>query len=133
AVVVGGVRDGGVEGFADDIGNGPVDELQKVGSVFDVLSTDQVEDFTGFGGRDPHEAELGPGAGTLVSLVDRRAFGGDANCCELGSRSGHVQPLPRTFFSWPAWNRNVRVGANSPSLWPTMDSVTYTGTCLRPS
>src|SRR5215212_7233116 len=29
--------------------------------------------------------------------------------------------------------RNVRVGANSPSLWPTIDSVQYTGTCLRPS
>ena len=27
----------------------------------------------------------------------------------------------------------MRVGANSPSLWPTIDSVTYTGTCLRPS
>src|SRR5690606_15090742 len=26
-----------------------------------------------------------------------------------------------------------RVGANSPSLWPTIDSVTKTGTCLRPS
>src|SRR5680860_879960 len=27
----------------------------------------------------------------------------------------------------------VRVGANSPSLWPTIESVTNTGTCLRPS
>src|SRR4051812_36145513 len=27
----------------------------------------------------------------------------------------------------------MRVGANSPSLWPTIDSVTKTGTCLRPS
>jgi ribosomal protein L22 len=25
--------------------------------------------------------------------------------------------------SWPAWNRKVRVGANSPSLCPTIDSV----------
>src|SRR5436853_2924767 len=31
------------------------------------------------------------------------------------------------------WPRNVRVGANSPSLWPTMASLTNTGTCLRPS
>ena len=29
--------------------------------------------------------------------------------------------------------RNVRVAANSPSLCPTMFSVTYTGMCLRPS
>src|SRR5262249_44030698 len=28
---------------------------------------------------------------------------------------------------------NVRVGANSPSLCPTIASVTNTGTCLRPS
>ncbi len=33
----------------------------------------------------------------------------------------------------PAWNLKVRVGENSPSLWPTIASVTYTGTCLRPS
>ena len=25
------------------------------------------------------------------------------------------------------------MGANSPSLWPTIDSDTNTGTCLRPS
>ena len=31
------------------------------------------------------------------------------------------------------WPLKVRVGANSPSLWPTIDSVTNTGTCLRPS
>src|SRR6266508_2707649 len=29
--------------------------------------------------------------------------------------------------------RKVLVGANSPSLWPTIDSEMYTGTCLRPS
>ena len=27
----------------------------------------------------------------------------------------------------------MRVGANSPSLWPTICSETNTGTCLRPS
>jgi hypothetical protein len=32
-----------------------------------------------------------------------------------------------------ACERNVRVGANSPSLCPTIDSEMYTGTCLRPS
>src|ERR1700710_2776442 len=31
------------------------------------------------------------------------------------------------------WPLKVRVGANSPSLWPTIDSVMNTGTCLRPS
>src|SRR3954451_21253355 len=31
------------------------------------------------------------------------------------------------------WPRKVRVGANSPSLWPTIASEMNTGTCLRPS
>ena len=34
--------------------------------------------------------------------------------------------------SLPLCPRNSRVGANSPSLWPTMFSVTYTGTNLFP-
>src|SRR5207302_9595690 len=33
----------------------------------------------------------------------------------------------------PEWPRNVRVGANSPSLCPTICSEMNTGTCLRPS
>src|SRR4029079_11288961 len=33
----------------------------------------------------------------------------------------------------PECARNVRVGANSPSLWPTICSEMNTGTCLRPS
>ena len=32
----------------------------------------------------------------------------------------------------PVWPRNSRVGANSPSLCPTMFSVTYTGMNLLP-
>src|SRR3954447_2382202 len=36
-------------------------------------------------------------------------------------------------LSPPAWPRNRRVGANSPSLCPTIDSEMNTGTCLRPS
>src|ERR1700678_2586065 len=36
-----------------------------------------------------------------------------------------------TFLS-PECALNVRVGANSPSLWPTMFSDTSTGTCRRP-
>ena len=30
----------------------------------------------------------------------------------------------KVLFLSPAWPRKVRVGANSPSLWPTMSSVT---------
>jgi hypothetical protein len=41
--------------------------------------------------------------------------------------------LPLTFdLRSPEWPWKVRVGANSPNLWPTMFSVTKTGTNLRP-
>src|SRR5207245_3649155 len=39
----------------------------------------------------------------------------------------------RTFPEPPAWPRNMRVGANSPSLCPTIDSLMNNGTCLRRS
>src|SRR6185437_9486984 len=39
----------------------------------------------------------------------------------------------RPFLSSFTCPRKVRVGANSPSLWPTIVSVTKTGMCLRPS
>src|SRR6202008_4652435 len=48
--------------------------------------------------------------------------------------------LFRVFFvvlvshqSRPPCERKVRVGANSPSLWPTIDSEMKTGTCFLPS
>jgi len=40
-------------------------------------------------------------------------------------------PALATFFS-AEWPMKVRVGANSPSLWPTMFSVTKTGMNFRP-
>src|SRR5205085_11322455 len=36
-------------------------------------------------------------------------------------------------LSDPAWPRKCRVGANSPSLWPTIASEMKTGTCFLPS
>src|SRR5439155_13728405 len=51
--------------------------------------------------------------------------------------SGCLDGAHRRFFTSvlrsPEWPRNVRVGANSPSLCPTICSETNTGTCLRPS
>src|SRR6185295_18449507 len=72
---------------------------------------------------------------------------GEAAGLELGLELVDLQRLPaalrrridlvgrhRIFtLSLPAWPRNIRVGANSPSLWPTIDSEMNTGTCLRPS
>src|SRR5437763_6219981 len=49
-----------------------------------------------------------------------------------GGRGAVIYPLILA-LSPPAWPRKSRVGANSPSLWPTIDSETKTGTCLRPS
>src|SRR4030095_4709656 len=46
---------------------------------------------------------------------------------------GHYVLFFTSALRSPECARNVRVGANSPSLWPTIDSVTKTGTCLRPS
>src|SRR5215218_305973 len=56
----------------------------------------------------------------------------------LRFRANLVRPVERClhFFCTclsPAWPRNVRVGANSPSLWPTICSEMKTGTCFRPS
>ena len=46
---------------------------------------------------------------------------------------GHAKVVGNTvFFSEPPWPLNSRVGANSPSLCPTMFSVINTGICLRP-
>src|SRR5215210_1504546 len=73
---------------------------------------------------------------------------GEAASLELGLQLVDLQRLPtalrrridlvrrrqRTLtLSLPAWPRNIRVGANSPSLCPTIDSEMNTGTCLRPS
>src|SRR5438046_3942866 len=58
---------------------------------------------------------------------------GETDRADLNFASLVHRPRPFAPRSWPAWNRKVRVGLNSPSLWPTIDSVMYTGTCLRPS
>ena len=68
----------------------------------------------------------------LADLVRRDVQVADGRARALG-RVGRARHQRRLDRSWPAWYRNVRVGANSPSLWPTIASVTYTGTCLRPS
>src|SRR5690606_22831000 len=102
----------------------PFGELQHLVGATNVEAADQVEHDAGLVGRRPHVlgGRLRAMALTGPVLVDGRAL------VELGTT--HQRRAP---FSCPAWNRNVRVGLNSPSLWPTIDSVMYTGTCLRPS
>src|SRR3954452_713785 len=58
----------------------------------------------------------------------------DADVARLGAHRGRLWIGGHAYLSRPLeWPRKVRVGANSPSLWPTIDSETNTGTCLRPS
>src|SRR6185312_9254455 len=49
-----------------------------------------------------------------------------------GAAGFGAAPAPTRPLRSPEWPWNVRVGANSPSLCPTMFSVTNTGTNLRP-
>ena len=66
-----------------------------------------------------------------VDKGDKIAFVGDdeqAKTTLFRILMGEIEPDEA-----PAWPLKVRVGANSPSLCPTMSSVIYTGTCLRPS
>src|SRR5207302_1906847 len=86
---------------------------------------DEVEHRSHLVGRHARVAQHRTGAFALVRLRTR-------HLADL-SRFTSCTIYLRAARSWPAWYRKVRVGANSPSLWPTIDSVMYTGTCLRPS
>ena len=46
--------------------------------------------------------------------------------------AGPVPAILATFSTLEEWLLNCRVGENSPSLWPTMFSVMYTGTNFLP-
>src|SRR5262249_52969687 len=79
--------------------------------------------------------ELGRDLGRLGRLLARAA---PALRSLFGLRLWRL--FRSVFFGWshrllpvPACPRYSRVGANSPSLWPTIDSVMNTGMCLRPS
>ena len=63
--------------------------------------------------------------------------GGRTFWARLGSRGvplclRRIAHFFTTFLSEPECPRKMRVGANSPSLWPTRFSVTYTGTQVLP-
>ena len=100
--VVLGVRDRGLEHLQDVVGRVLLAELQRALGVVDREAAHEVEHLPDLVRRD-----------VLV------ARGGA--CVRSGDRRCHQRRLDR---SCPAWYRNVRVGANSPSLWPTIASVT---------
>ena len=105
-VVVGGVGDGRVEQTTDDLGGVTIAELEDVVRRVGREPPDEVEHHPGLLRGHPDVADRRPGARTLVGLDAERRH----------------QRLP-VARSWPAWNRKVRVGANSPSLCPTIASV----------
>src|SRR5205807_345900 len=102
-------------GAGDHLGNrftrglrGPAQDVQRVGHR---AAANQVDDPARLSRRHPDKPRLGDRRGKFRSGAHRR----------LAFRSSLMCPL------------KVRVGANSPSLWPTIASVTNTGTCLRSS
>src|SRR5882672_9629368 len=111
AVVVLGIGNGRLERLLDDSGGLLLREGQDVERLVDRLAAHQVRD-------QPALLRRKPGA------ADR--------CC------GFHRQAPYCFFGATevlrsaAWPLKVRVIANSPSLWPTICSVTYTGTCCLP-
>src|SRR6187455_1984839 len=99
AVVVLGIRDRGFERLLDDAGGLLLREVQDVDRLRDLLAAHQV-------GHQP-------------ALVGRQA---DAANDRTGFHGRH--PYFLTTFLSAGWPLNVRVSANSPSLWPTIWSVT---------
>ena len=75
-VVVLGVGDRRVEHLADHVGGVALDEREDLVGLTDGLATDEVEDDPRLVGREPGVAVLGPGARTLVGLVDGCALAG---------------------------------------------------------
>ena len=106
------VGDGAQEHLADIGGDGLRGEPQNVGGLQNTLAANLVHNTAGLLGRDADESRLRLGfhvsASSSVGPAQRR------------------RPLRSSL----SWLRKVRVGANSPSLWPTIDSVTKNGHML---
>src|SRR3954466_9103159 len=114
AVVVLGVGDRALEDLLDDLRALLRREGEDVERARDRLSAHEVRDQAALLGREANAVQLG------LNLHCRSLpyfFGGPDGAA--------------TFLS-AEWPLKVRVSANSPSLCPTMFSVTYTGMCCLP-
>src|SRR5438105_15418765 len=60
------------------------------------------------------------------------AFGAGAAAPPPGAAAAGAAPAAFSRAAFTAWPLNVRVGANSPSLWPIICLVTYTGMNFLP-
>src|SRR5450631_3875783 len=117
AVVVLGVRDRALEHLLDDLGALLRREGKDVERVADRLSAHEVGDEAAFLGREPHAVEFRIHVHRGFLYFFGAAGAGTDGAATLRSAE---------------WPLKVRVSANSPSLWPTMFSVTYTGMCCLP-
>src|SRR5262245_4439940 len=109
-LVLAGVGHGRLEDLEVEDRGAPRRELQQLQGLVDVPPADQVRG-------------------------QARLARGDAREAVLGDEGAHVaagsSPLRSASFLL-VWPRKTRVCANSPSLWPTMSSVTNTLMCVRP-
>ena len=92
-----------LEHLGDHVRSAALAEFESIAGPVQILVPDQIQYDAGLGRRQTSELVGRTGSGDLVEV----------------DQATHRRP-PR---SWPAWNLNVRVGANSPSLCPTIDSV----------
>ena len=108
AVVVLGIGDGRLQHFLDDLGALLRAERENVERLVHRQAADQVGDEPSFLRRQADTAQ---------------ACSGLHGCHSYFFAAGAGRPAPgaATFLS-AEWPLNVRVSANSPSLWPTMFS-----------
>src|ERR1700733_4349662 len=108
-VVVLGVGDGGAQQLLDRLGREHARELEEHERFAHALAADRVGDAAQLARAHARELQVRDGLGAFCS----------------GDRHD-------TFALSPAWPLKVRVGENSPSLCPTMFSVTKAGMCALP-
>src|SRR5712692_8095867 len=139
AVVVLGIGDRRFEQLAHDRGAFLRREGEDAHRLVDGLAADEIGHQPALLRREPRAAQacfgfhhfFPAGAGAGAGAAPGAAAGGCENCVPgaslRGSPTASSVRLPTA-----EWLLKMRVSANSPSLCPTMFSVTYTGTCCLP-
>src|SRR4051812_40290428 len=115
-----GVRDGRREHLLDLDRSGALGERQDRPRLRDAAPADVVRHEPRLARRHPDE-------------LGRRLHGPELGSVALDCWNGRHQRFFTCVFWSPAWPRKWRVGANSPSLCPTICSEMNTGTCFFPS